>query len=88
MVMMITNDATGIYSRHGRPPFTLPAALPVTRIFPHYPTPTLPDVKKPSQPAKEAQQAGRTQEAGGPVDQGDSGGLGDTGGPGGLHWTN
>ena len=38
---------------HGRPPFTLPATLPVTRIFSHYPTRTLPEVKKPypSQPA-------------------------------------
>ena len=38
---------------HGRPPFTLPATLPVTRIFFHYPTRTLPEVKKPypSQPA-------------------------------------
>ena len=34
-------------------PFTLPATLPVTRIFSHYPTRTLPEVKKPypSQPA-------------------------------------
>ena len=33
-------------------PFTLPATLPVTRIFSHYPTRTLPEVKKPypSQP--------------------------------------
>ena len=37
---------------HGRPPFTLPATLPVTRIFFYYPTRTLPEVKKtyPSQP--------------------------------------
>ena len=36
-------------------PFTLPATLPVTRIFSHYPTRTLPEVKKPypSQPAAE-----------------------------------
>ena len=33
------NDATGIQSTYGRPPFTLPATLPVTRIFPT----TLPD---------------------------------------------
>ena len=34
-------------------PFTLPATLPATRIFSHYPTRTLPEVKKPypSQPA-------------------------------------
>ena len=33
-------------------PFTLPATLPVTRIFSYYPTLTLPEVKKPypSQP--------------------------------------
>ena len=33
-------------------PFTLPATLPATRIFSHYPTRTLPEVKKPypSQP--------------------------------------
>ena len=36
-------------------PFTLPATLPVTRIFSHYPTRTLPEVKKPypSQPGWE-----------------------------------
>ena len=45
-----------IQNTHGRPPFTLPATLPVTRIFPHYPTRTLPEVKKPypSQPAEES----------------------------------
>ena len=39
---------------HGRPPFTLPATLPVTRIFSHCPTRTLPEVKKPypSQPGQ------------------------------------
>ena len=36
-----------IPNTHGRPPFTLPATLPVALIFPHYPTPTLPEVKKP-----------------------------------------
>ena len=36
----------------GRPTSTLPATLPTTRIFPHYPNRTLPEVKKtyPSQP--------------------------------------
>ena len=38
---------------HGQSRFTLPATLPVTRNFFHYPTRTLPEVKKPypSQPA-------------------------------------
>ena len=42
-----------IQNTHGRPPFTLPATLPVTRIFSHYPTRTLPEIKNPSpsQPA-------------------------------------
>ena len=53
IVRQLDKDATGIQSTHGRPPFTLPATLPVTRIFSHYPTRTLPEVKKPypSQPA-------------------------------------
>ena len=44
-----------LQSTHRRPPFTLPATLPVTRIFFYYPTRTLPEVKKPypSQPAYE-----------------------------------
>ena len=46
------SGTTDIQSTHGRPRFTLPATLPVTRIFFHYPTRTLPEVKKPypSQP--------------------------------------
>ena len=32
------NNATGMKSSHSRPTFTLLANLPVTRIFPHYPT--------------------------------------------------
>ena len=32
---------------HGQSRFTLPATLPVTRNFSHYPTRTLPEVKKP-----------------------------------------
>ena len=53
VVRRLDKDATCIQSTHGRPPFTLPATLPVTRIFSHYPTRTLPEVKKPypSQPA-------------------------------------
>ena len=43
-------------------PFTLPATLPVTRIFSHYPTRTLPEVKKPypSQPAWEGEKSNNT----------------------------
>ena len=41
------NDATDIQSTHGRSPVTLPATLTVTRIFNHYPTRSLPEVKKP-----------------------------------------
>ena len=41
------NDETVIQSTHGRPPFTLPATLPTTRIFSHFPTRTQPEVKKP-----------------------------------------
>ena len=46
------SGTTDIQSTHGRPRFTLPATLPVTRIFFHYPTRTLPEVKNPypSQP--------------------------------------
>ena len=33
---------------HGWPPFTQPTTLPVIRIFPHYPTRTLLEVKKPT----------------------------------------
>ena len=42
-----------LLSTHRRPPFTLPATLPVTRIFFYYSTRTQPEVKKtyPSQPA-------------------------------------
>ena len=32
------NDATDIQDAHGQPPLTLPATLPVTQIFNHYPT--------------------------------------------------
>ena len=44
-----------LQSTHRRPPYTLPATLPVTRIFFYYPTRTLPEVKKPypSQPGQE-----------------------------------
>ena len=40
-------------------PFTIPATLPVTRIFFHYPTRTLPEVKKPysSQPGVKGRMA-------------------------------
>ena len=35
-----------LQSTNRRPPFTLPATLPITRIFFYYPTRTLPEVKK------------------------------------------
>ena len=41
------NDTFDMQNTHGQSRFTLPATLPVTRNFPHYPTRTLPEVKKP-----------------------------------------
>ena len=41
------NDTFDMQNTHGQSRFTLPATLPVTRNFSHYPTRTLPEVKKP-----------------------------------------
>ena len=41
------NDTFHMQNTHIQSRFTLPATLPVTRNFSHYPTRTLPEVKKP-----------------------------------------
>ena len=41
------NDTFDMQNTHGQSRFTLPATLPVTRNFSHYPTRTLLEVKKP-----------------------------------------
>ena len=38
VLVMMNNDASDTQSTHGRPTFTLPTALLVTRISSHYPT--------------------------------------------------